>query len=208
MLFGWNNTCQVRGLFLQSAQNGKGDKWIARRALRVLWSRNCEIHWSRCDRYIERWSTREKCSQEMNKGKAVLKGSNMKHYPLITKWSRHILTATATTAAARSRRDLVWLSQIWDAHKCSMCCSRWYPFSIILSETKADTAHMASQSLLQQPTIPTASTQLANVNYNSDGSAFNTYVNYISSNNQLIIDPGASCRNNASIATATSCNPS
>ena len=73
---------------------------------------------------------------------------------------------------------------------------------------KADTAHTASQSLLQQPTIPTASTQLANVNYNSDGSAFNTYVNYISSNNQLIIDPGASCRNNASIATATSCNPS
>ena len=57
--------------------------------LDFLW----EIHWSRCDRYIERWSTREKWSQEENNGKAVFKGSNMKHYPLITKWSRHILTS-------------------------------------------------------------------------------------------------------------------
>lgn len=57
---------------------------------------------------------------------------------------------------------------------------------------KANTAQTISQSSLQQSTTPTASAQLANVDYNSDGSAFNTYINCESSNNQFIIDSGAS----------------
>jgi hypothetical protein len=44
---------------------------------------------------------------------------------------------------------------------------------------KANTAQTISQSSLQQSTNPTASAQLANVDYNSDGSAFNTYINCV-----------------------------
>jgi len=57
---------------------------------------------------------------------------------------------------------------------------------------KTNTAQTISQSSLQPSTTPTASAQLANVDYSSDGSAFNTYINCESSNIQFIIDSGAS----------------
>jgi hypothetical protein len=57
---------------------------------------------------------------------------------------------------------------------------------------KANTAQTVSQSLLQQTTALTASAQLTNIDDNSDGSAFNTYIDCESSNNQFIIDSGAS----------------